>query len=163
MPGFLAAIGPGRRRRDPGLDTAARVDSVALPLVAAAWNLSPAGWFAERVRSGGPDGARRLRGHHAGSGNQGGQAADDPGGGCRAALLVPQLSLAGRGQHLVVVLAGQPADAIGMGEDGLLLLLFAARLSGPSPDRLAYLAYLAYRAWRRAKAGRPLLRGGKGP
>jgi hypothetical protein len=66
---------------------------------------------------------------------------------------VPQLSLAGLGQHLVVVLAGQPADAIGMGEDGLLLLLFAARLSGPSPDRLAY------RAWRRAKAGGPSARG----
>jgi len=94
---------------------------MALPLVAAAWNLSPASWFAERVRPGGPDGARRLRGHHAGSGNQGGQAADNPGGGCRAAVLVPQLPLAGLGQHLVVVLEGQLADAVGMGEHGLLL------------------------------------------
>jgi hypothetical protein len=67
--------------------------------VAAAWNLGPASWFAERVLSGGPDGARRLRGHHAGSGDQGGQAADDPGGRCRAAVLVPELPFAGLGQH----------------------------------------------------------------
>jgi hypothetical protein len=121
MPGFLTVGSPGRRRHDPGLDPAARADRVPLPLVAAAWNLSPAGWFAERVRSGGPGGARRLRGYHTGFGTQGGQAADNPGGGCRAAVLVPQLPLAGLGQHLVVVLAGQLADAVGMGEHGLLL------------------------------------------
>jgi hypothetical protein len=30
-------------------------------------------------------------------------------------VLVPQLPLAGLGQHLVVVLTGQLADAVGMG------------------------------------------------
>jgi hypothetical protein len=121
MPGGWrpAVLGGGATIR--GWTRLPRVDSVALPLVAVAWNLSPAGWFAERVRSGGPGGARRLRGHYAGAGHEGGQAADNPGGGGRAAVLVPQLPLAGLGQHLVVVLAGQLADAVGMGEHGVLL------------------------------------------
>jgi predicted ATPase len=111
--------------------------------VAAAWSLSPGGWFAERVLSGGPDGARRLCGHHTGSGDRRGKAADDPGAGCRAAVLVSQLSLAGLGQHLVVLLAGQLADAVGMGEHGLLLPVRGGPVIPASLHRLVWLVELA--------------------
>jgi hypothetical protein len=105
--------------------------------VAAAWTLSPGGWFAEQVQSGEPDGAPRLCGHPAGSSDYRGHAAGDPGDGCRAAVLVPQLPLAGLGQHLVVVFAGQLADAVGMVNMAVSCLSEAGRAGRPSPDRLA--------------------------
>ncbi len=73
------------------------------------------------------DRARGLRGYHAASGDRRGEAAGDPGGNgrvrcCpRAALPTPQLPLAGLGQHLAVVLAGELADEARIGEHGLLL------------------------------------------
>jgi hypothetical protein len=49
-------------------------------MTAAAAGLGLLGWFAEPMRFSWPDGARRVRGHHAGPGDRRGPGALDPGG-----------------------------------------------------------------------------------
>jgi hypothetical protein len=69
------------------------------------------GWFAQRVRPGGPDGSGRLGGRLVGARDRCGQAAADPGGargGAKrwAPMLVVQMPSAGLGQPLALLLTG---------------------------------------------------------